>query len=407
MLAYTMTPSSINLLLDGKMRTIDTTHVNYKAVCDVIRAVIPDAAKIEKLRDLIDIPSFLAKVTAGRVQVGDSAVLFDGNEIKGVIADRLIALLRGGFDVMPLARFLDRLMSNPIASARDELYIWLEQSKMPITSDGCFIAYKKVQDDYKSYHDGYTDNSIGAVLPRIEADTNRNRTCSNGYHFCSHTYLPSYYGSQGKVVLLKIAPEEVRAIPNDYNNAKGRAATYTVVGELNEHDAAFAFENTPLADSYGDYDWGDDADEHDDRDYGDGYDYDEYGDVIVSEGEDDYDERVTFDECDEPADDEEDYRPVEEEYFDPSTNLLVRAIMRGKQEDNYHYPLRRALQKFLLDDTYSDSLFIWATEPQGDEFWQLFSSLPMDRYPTEADSKLARYLVKRYIGFMDEAEGNT
>lgn len=412
MFAYTMTPTSINLLLDNKMRTVDATHVNYTAICDVIRSALPDAAKIAKLRDLIDIPSFITKVTAGRVQVSDNAVLFDGNPVVGVIADRLIAMLSAGYDIMPLARFLDRLMTNPIASARDELYIWLEQSKMPITSDGCFIAYKKVQDDYTSYHDNYTDNSIGAVLPRIEADTNRNRTCSNGYHFCSHTYLPSYYGSQGRVVLVKIAPEEVRAIPNDYNNAKGRAATYTVVGELDEKDAAFAFESAPVADSYGEYDWSSDADEYDDHDSDtwadqrddDGYAYDEYGDVIVTEGEEYEDPRVSFDD----ADDEDEYDPgIPEEYFDPSTNRLVRAIMRGKQEDNYHYPLRRALQEFLLDDTYSDSLFIWSVEPQGDKFWQLFSSLPMDRYPTEADSKLAHYLVKRYIGFMDEAEGNT
>lgn len=398
MATYIMTPTTIHLLIDGKVHPISNTHVNYTAILDAVRSGASD----DVLRPLVDIPSFLAKVTAGRVQVGDDAVLFDGKAVVGVIADRLLALLSGGFDVMPLARFLDRVMSNPVESARDELYTWLEQSKMPITSDGCFIAYKKVNDDYKSYYDSYTDNSIGAVLPRIEADTDRDRTCSNGYHFCSQEYLPSYYGSRGKVVLVKIAPEEVRAIPSDYNNSKGRAATYTVVGELSEKDAEFAFENTPLADSYGDYSWSDypDADEDVELDtygcMGDDIDDDETLATLfgnATPGIYTPETLFTGEELD-----------IDEEYFDPSVNILVRTIMSGPYSAGHAYPSREEMEKFLRGEADSTGLFLWEREPRGVKFWEMFAELSSDSPSTE-DILIADYLVTKYLGFMNEAEG--
>jgi hypothetical protein len=401
MTTYIMTPTTIHILLDGKVHPISNTHINYKAILEAIRSGASD----DTLRPLINIPSFLAKVTAGRVQVGDNAVLFDGKEVVGVIADRLIEMLSAGFDVMPLARFLDRVMSNPIKSARDELYIWLEQSKMPITSDGCFIAYKKVNDDYKSYYDSYTDNSVGAVLPRIEADTDRSRTCSNGYHFCSQEYLPSYYGSQGKVVLVKIAPEEVRAIPNDYNNSKGRAATYTVVGELAEEDAQFAFDQQPLADSYGDYDWGvQDCGEYEDEE-------DAYSEGAL---DDPWEVLATDPDCGPEVDTvvsapiynpASSYPAVDESYFDPSTNLLVRAIMRGAQLSGSQYPNRNEMNAFMKGTADSTGLFLWELEPRGVTFWEKFAELIADAFPTGQEVIMADYLIYRYLGFMDEAEG--
>lgn len=290
MIPVTITPNSINLLLDGRMRTVQRGHINFEAVKQAIRdmtetynATYRDAC-VERLRSLVDVPTFIAKVTEGRVKVGDGEVRFDGQPVRGVIAERLVALLREGLDVRPLARFLDRVSNNPIETARDEIYLWLESGNLPICDDGCFLAFKKVQNDYSSSHlnpDGskfynYIGTTVKHPLGREGCDPNRDRTCSNGLHFCSWQYLPQFgVGGESRVVILKVAPEDVVAIPSDYNNSKGRAWKYTIIGESPEDECAHLFDETPVVDNWGLYDGRDYGDENDT----DCDDYDAEGDV--------------------------------------------------------------------------------------------------------------------------------
>jgi aspartate 1-decarboxylase len=153
------------------------------------------------------------------------------------IVDRIIAMSKEGFNVGPLVRFMANLLNNPSKTAIDEAYLFLEACKLPITEDGYFIAYKIVNANYKDIYTGKMDNSVGKVLemPRFQVDDNRNNTCSAGLHFCSKEYL-SHYGSSSRetdrAMLVKINPADIVSIPSDYNNAKGRAWRYEVVGEV-------------------------------------------------------------------------------------------------------------------------------------------------------------------------------
>ena len=57
-----------------------------------------------------------------------------------------------------------------VRTSKDQFLRWLEASNMPLTEDGCFIAYKYVDDNYK---DGWThtiDNKIGALIHIVEND---------------------------------------------------------------------------------------------------------------------------------------------------------------------------------------------------------------------------------------------
>lgn len=257
-LACTITPNSINLLLAGRMRTVDRTHPNFLTILETVkeyqRAQNDDfrADAISALQELVDIPSFISRVTEGKVQVGDDAVYYDGKKVHSVVADRILAQYRDGFDIRPLVRFMDKVALNPNEGTREDLYEWLERSGMPLTEDGDFLAFKKVRDDYKSYHDIETDNSIGAKPTCPDADTSRNATCSRGLHFCSYAYLPEYYGNKGRVVIVKINPKDVAAIPSDYGLAKGRAYTYEVIGEVPEDEAAKFF-TKPVVEEFGTY----------------------------------------------------------------------------------------------------------------------------------------------------------
>jgi hypothetical protein len=250
MVPYTITPNGVSLVIDNRMRTIPRSGLNFDKVIDALKTKAP----LDLLRSLVDVPSFIAKATFGRVQIGGDQVRFDGEPVKTVIADRLLALIEQGLDVEPLARFMDRLMDNPLETARDELYLFLESGELPITPDGCFLAFKKVRGDYKDIYTGTMDNSVGQVvsMDRASVDPNRHETCSAGLHFCSYNYL-SHYGARdggNRIVIVKVDPSDVVAIPSDYQNTKGRAWRYEVVGEVPADEAARFFNDRPLVSTY-------------------------------------------------------------------------------------------------------------------------------------------------------------
>jgi hypothetical protein len=143
-------------------------------------------------------------------------------------------MYKEGFAIAPLEQFIDNLMENPSKRAVDELYGFLEKNTLPITDDGCFLAYKKVKADYKDVYSGTIDNSVGqnVSMPRNKVNDDANQTCSDGLHFCSIDYLKHFGGE--RIVILKINPRDVVSIPVDYNNAKGRCCAYYVIGEVED-----------------------------------------------------------------------------------------------------------------------------------------------------------------------------
>ena len=173
---------------------------------------------------------------------------------------RMVQMLQEGFSIEPLVNFMDNLMQNPSHRSVNELYGFLEKNNLPITPDGHFLAYKRVRDNYFDVHSGTMDNSVGKIveMPRNEVDDNANNTCSSGLHFCSQEYLTSFGGD--RTVIVKINPRDVVSIPNDYNNSKGRACRYEVIGEVGvrredeEQDFTAAVQenaNTVLPDNLG------------------------------------------------------------------------------------------------------------------------------------------------------------
>jgi hypothetical protein len=273
MFSCTVTPNSINIYIPGgKPHTVDKTHVNYALIRERLKTI--PAQKdgphfprfLSDLEALLNPKTAIARSTGGRVQIKPEGVFFDGIPVKSVLAERMMEMLAEGFDVNPLMRFMDRLMSNPTVDVRDDLYHWLEGSKLPITEDGCFLAYKYVRQDYKSCHDGRTDNSIGTIvsMPREQCDPYRNNHCSTGLHFCSLEYL-DHSSRNLRIVVLKIDPADVVAIPTDYNFQKGRACRYAVIDEI-ERDRLTSIE-AAATESLGTYDDTADDDAADDDDY--------------------------------------------------------------------------------------------------------------------------------------------
>jgi hypothetical protein len=235
---------TLSFFIDGKPFQVDSTMLTFEDVKAELKSADPDVDRLIALTTpaLAIAQAVEAVVEAeylprGTVGVTTNSVTYNGEEVAGVLVDRILSMLSEGFDIMPMVRFMENLYQNPADFARDELYLWLETSNLPITEDGYFLAYKNVRSDFKSIHGGQVDNSVGTIvsMPRNAVDDDRNRTCSAGLHFCSPSYLPHFSHSYGgHTVLLKINPADVVSIPSDYDNAKGRAWKYEVLSVVGE-----------------------------------------------------------------------------------------------------------------------------------------------------------------------------
>lgn len=236
-MAYIITKNIATCMINGKQYNIDKQHPNFDYICEMLRSGDYDEVLkyIDTKKAVESTKSFLFK----NIESYDDTVLYNGVELDKSIAKRIVDVWNDNGDIDMLSNFLDNLFANPSGVAIKELYKFLEYGSMPITHDGHFLAYKKVRNDYMDIYSGTMDNSVSQVLsmPRNLVDDDRRVTCSNGLHFCSEEYL-NCYGTNSqesyKVMILKINPRDVVAIPADYNDTKGRCCRYEVIGELSK-----------------------------------------------------------------------------------------------------------------------------------------------------------------------------
>lgn len=241
--AHIISPGSLTIVtVSGREFTWAKDHPNFEKVKEAIRA----SASAEEIEALMDVRGSLLKATAsyGNVRIEGDTVYYKDRPIHNTLTERILQHLNEQLPVEPLLRFADNLFKNQRKSAVDSLYDFLESNKIPITDDGCFLVYKKVNENYRDYYSGNFDNSVGSS-PEVapwEVEEDRERTCSKGLHVCARHYLPAYYGGSGHVMVCKVNPEHVVAVPRDYNNSKMRVFKYEVIGELNQEDKAEIFD---------------------------------------------------------------------------------------------------------------------------------------------------------------------
>lgn len=232
---YLIQGSNIVVVIGNKSHTISKTHIAYQKVLDAIKAQDWDS-----IPDIIEPKKVVLNYGAGNVSIQGETLYWKNKELHTGLSVRMIQMLQDGFPIEPMVNFMENLYQNPSKRAVTELYGFLEKCNLPITPDGHFLAYKKVRSDYKDVHSGTMDNSVGSIveMERHDVDDNKDNTCSSGLHFCSQSYLSCFGGD--RTVIVKINPRDVVSIPSDYNDAKGRACRYEVIGDLNvSPDEAF------------------------------------------------------------------------------------------------------------------------------------------------------------------------
>lgn len=194
------------------------------------------------------------KQVTDRVSYDGSDVLWDGDPIHSVLADQLGRAIEDGNEnaYTALAKFWEKLESNPSEHSRTQAYDWLAAHKFQITPGGDIVGYKgvtKTESGYLStassqvegvpsaFVDGKpikpmskVPNPIGAVvtMPRSEVVEDPRQACRRGLHVATHGYAQSY----GTVLEVHVNPRDIVSVPTDGAGEKVRACRYKVVREL-------------------------------------------------------------------------------------------------------------------------------------------------------------------------------
>jgi hypothetical protein len=239
--------NSVTVITNGRVRTVRRGAPNFETLRNLLKTPPEerDAAFETDVANIVDIPTFVALETHGDVSVSNNEVRYRGEIQSNLLATRILQHLAEGFSVKPLALFMNKLMTNPLPTVRDDLFAWLESGDMPITDDGDILAYKKVRSDFYSFYAGKNGHVLHALhtfvsMDREDVDPERSNECSTGLHFCSYPYLAKYHGNQGRVLLVKIDPSDVVAIPTDYNRQKGRTWRMFIYGEIDTEEVGDA-----------------------------------------------------------------------------------------------------------------------------------------------------------------------
>jgi hypothetical protein len=262
---YIIQGSNITVVIGTTPHTVSKSHIAYNKVLAAIKA-----GDWSTVQDIIEPKKAVLNFGKGNIEIQGDKIFWKGREMHNALTKRMVAMIQEDFPVEPLVAFMENLMENPSKRAVNELYGFLEKNTLPITSGGCFLAYKKVRTDYLDCHSGsvlnkpavyMTEADLASIaeasgktnevtvevvdgvtvvsMERNLVDDDQNRTCSTGLHFCSKEYLGSFGGQ--RILILKINPRDVVSIPNDYNDSKGRACRYEIADEIDKDKADEAF----------------------------------------------------------------------------------------------------------------------------------------------------------------------
>jgi hypothetical protein len=218
--SYHVLPLSVVVNFDGKTFTLNKSDVRYEAIIQAIRD-----NKLEDIPKLVDIQTAYAN---SGLKLKDNLLWLDGESLPESLSDRVLAFQEQKLPFEHLIKFARKLRLNPSYNSRMQLFKFLEHNGHPITTEGNFIAYRGVTEDFKDKYTRTFDNSIGSVceVPRSQVDDNPNNTCSHGLHVACHEYAK---GWASKLVEVEVDPRDVVAVPTDYNGTKMRVCKFKVV----------------------------------------------------------------------------------------------------------------------------------------------------------------------------------
>lgn len=258
---------SLSVFLNGQSLVADEGHPNIDRLVD---AVTCDASD-EEIQQLFDIRTHLSnqfEAVSERVVIRNNHLYFDGQPINNTIAQTVMRFYRRGENFRPLVHFFEKVMTNLDSHVRDQLYDWISDRNLTISSDGDLIAYKGVRRDSENGYcsisrgpaivdgrdvNGPVPNNPGSTveIARNAVDTRSDVGCSTGLHVGTWDYASGF--GNGVVLTTKVNPRDVVSVPTDCSAQKMRVCRYHVL-DVTEQELTVPLYNLSVDE---DINWGD------------------------------------------------------------------------------------------------------------------------------------------------------
>lgn len=238
--SFSASKNSLTVVVDGKVHSVRSKDPHFEKL------------KLCLLKG--DFEGALKNLTSGKViqdwsngsfRIKDKKVLYNDVEIPDSMSERIFDMVKSGEDSTVVLNFWKNLKNNPSFRSVNQLWGFLESGGIPLTPDGCFLAYKSVKDDFTDVHTGTYDNSPGAVhsMERNKISDDPEVACHYGFHVGSLDYASSFHKG-GNLVICKVNPADVVCVPKDHNQGKMRVCKYTVIGHYTNKLPSTSFDDS-------------------------------------------------------------------------------------------------------------------------------------------------------------------
>lgn len=241
---YTLTTESAVVIYNDRTYTVKEGSPNFNNLRNALKNQDWD-----KVPDYLTVTSSITQWSNSKFCISENGdVTFEGNEVPRDFGKRIVAMATNGEDPTPLFKFYERLQRNPSKRSVDQLWPFLSKTGIPITKDGCFLAYKGVSSDFMDKHTGTISNKPGTTvkLPRNSVSDDPKEACHFGLHVGAKKYAAGFGET---VVICKVDPQHVVCVPYDHQQEKMRTCEYYVMGidGQNLPDTVFDEEDIPEA----------------------------------------------------------------------------------------------------------------------------------------------------------------
>lgn len=237
---YTMTAESITVVWEGKSYTVNEKAPNF---VNLQLALIQK--KWDEVPNHLSIKKSVTSWSKGNFVIGEDSVKYKGKEVPHSFGERIMTMVTEGKDPNILFNFWEKLQKNPSWRSVQQLWTFLAHANIPLTPDGCFLAYKAVTSDYKDVHTNTVDNKPGVTneMPRNEISDDPSQACHYGFHVGALGYARTFH-TTGRMIVCKVDPENVVCVPHDHSQEKMRVCKYVVVGNYGEALPSSIYEDT-------------------------------------------------------------------------------------------------------------------------------------------------------------------
>lgn len=193
----------------------------------------------------------------------DTVIAVVGNQVIPDVAalkpQMAATVLRPNASTIGMERFLERLakVMGKRRHSVEDLMKFMAKGDLPIADDGSIVIYKILKrkggssDTFVDCHTKNVPQKVGSYVHMDEelVDPDRRQDCSNGLHVARRGYLHGFAGDV--VVLAKVAPEDVIAVPQ-YDSNKMRVCGYHILALLSAESFKKLRDNKPMTDNSAD-----------------------------------------------------------------------------------------------------------------------------------------------------------